>query len=123
MNDGSDDNKLAGDMIDVHGREAATVARENARAAALAGQPTQAKNWIRVLGIVQKQQAGKARDLAGVISAGVISSVTTVKLLSVFGPKVVLIATSAASRPRAISTRPMRGMLWRASNVYHRPPR
>jgi hypothetical protein len=60
MSDGSDNDKLAGDMIDVHGREAATVARENARAAALAGQPTQAKNWIRVLGIVQKQQAGKA---------------------------------------------------------------
>jgi hypothetical protein len=60
MNDGCDDDKLAGDMIDVHGREAATVARENARAAALAGQPTQAKYWIRVLGMVQKQQAGKA---------------------------------------------------------------
>jgi hypothetical protein len=60
MNDDSHDDKLAGDMIDVHGREAATVARENARAAALAGQPTQAKYWIRVLGMVQKQQAGKA---------------------------------------------------------------
>jgi hypothetical protein len=47
-------------MIDVHGSEAATVARENARAAALARQPTQAKYWIRVLGIIQKQQAGKA---------------------------------------------------------------
>ncbi len=58
MDDGSDD-KLARDMIDVHGREAATVARDNARAAALAGQPTQAKYWIRVLGIMQRQQAGK----------------------------------------------------------------
>ena len=58
MNDGPDD-KLVGDMIDVHGREAATVARENARAAALAGQRTQAKYWIRVLGIIQRQQAGK----------------------------------------------------------------
>jgi hypothetical protein len=36
--------------------------------------------------------------------------------LSVFGPNVV-VATSAASRPRAISTRPMRGTLWRASGV------
>ena len=60
MNDGADDDKLAGDMIDVHGKKAATVARENARAAALAGQPTQAKYWIRVLGIIQKQEAGKA---------------------------------------------------------------
>ena len=60
MNDGSDNDKLAGDMIDVHGKKAATVARENARAAALAGQPTQAKYWIRVLGMVEKHQAGKA---------------------------------------------------------------
>ena len=60
MNDGCADDKLAGDMIDVHGREAATVARENARAAALAGQPTQAKYWIRVLGIIQQQKARKA---------------------------------------------------------------
>src|SRR5205085_5589671 len=47
------------------------------------------------------------------------SSVHTLKLLSVFGPKVVVIATSAASRPRASSTRPMRGMLLRASKMYH----
>jgi hypothetical protein len=59
MNDGSDDNKLAGDMIDVHGKKAATVARENARAAALAGQAEKAKSWIRVLGTIQRQQAGK----------------------------------------------------------------
>jgi hypothetical protein len=59
MNDCSDDDKLAGDMIDVHGREAAVVARENARAAALAGQPAQAKYWIRVLGTIQRQQAGR----------------------------------------------------------------
>jgi hypothetical protein len=60
MNDGCDDDKLAGDMIDHHGSEAATVGREIARPAALARQPTQAKYWIRVLGIIQKQQAGKA---------------------------------------------------------------
>jgi hypothetical protein len=36
MTDGSDDDKFARDMINVHGREAATVARGNARAAALA---------------------------------------------------------------------------------------
>jgi hypothetical protein len=49
---------LARDMIDVHGAEAATVARGNARGAALAGQPAQAKSWIRVLGIIQRHQAG-----------------------------------------------------------------
>ena len=56
---GSDERKLAHDMIDVHGMEAATVARGNARAAALAGQAEKAKSWIRVLGTIQRQQAGK----------------------------------------------------------------
>lgn len=49
---------LARDMIDVHGAEAAAVARGNARQAALAGQPAQAQSWIRVLGIIQRHQAG-----------------------------------------------------------------
>jgi hypothetical protein len=39
------------------------------------------------------------------------SSVWTEKCRSVFGPKIVVIATPAASQPRAISTRPMRGRL------------
>jgi hypothetical protein len=65
MIDGSDDHDLARDMIDVHGREAAAVARANARAAALAGQAEKAKSWIRVLGAIQRQQAGKAADIRG----------------------------------------------------------
>ena len=48
---------LARNMVDVHGAEAATVARANARSAALAGQPAQAKSWIRVLGIIQHHQS------------------------------------------------------------------
>jgi hypothetical protein len=56
----SDAEMLARDMIDVHGREAASVARENARSAVLAGQATQAKSWIRVLAMVQRQHAGEA---------------------------------------------------------------
>jgi hypothetical protein len=60
MTDGSDDQRLARDMIDVHGREAATVARANARAAALAGQASQAKSWIKVLGMIQRQLADNA---------------------------------------------------------------
>ena len=36
-----------------------------------------------------------------------------------FGPNVVAIATSAASRPRAISIRPIRGVLKRASKMCH----
>ena len=57
MIEGSDNHALARDIIEVHGREAASVARENARSAALAGQAAQAKSWIRVLGIIQRRQA------------------------------------------------------------------
>ena len=57
----ADDRLLAHDMIDVHGSAAATVARNNARSAALAGQIEQAKSWIRVLAIVQQQQANRPR--------------------------------------------------------------
>lgn len=55
--DGSDEQRLARSIIAVHGAQAATIARENARGAALAGQPAQAKSWIRVLGIIQREQA------------------------------------------------------------------
>jgi len=47
------------------------------------------------------------------------SSVMTLKLTSVLGPNVWVIGTSAASRPRPIRMRPMRGALLRASNGYH----
>ena len=49
-------------------------------------------------------------------------SQTTSNLSSFVGPKVLLIATSAASRPRAINTRPFRGTLLRASKVCQLPP-
>ncbi len=51
------------------------------------------------------------------------SSVTTLKLTSVFGPNALLIGTSTASRPRAINTRPYSGLLLRGSNVCHAPSR
>lgn len=54
--DGADEQLLARDMIDVHGAQAAVVARDNARTAALAGQRPQAKSWIRVLGIIQRRR-------------------------------------------------------------------
>jgi hypothetical protein len=57
MADGSDEGMLARNMIDVHGPEAAAIARGNARSAALAGQRAQAKSWITVLEIIQRQQA------------------------------------------------------------------
>jgi hypothetical protein len=53
----SDEQGLARSIIEVHGAEAAVIARGNARRAALAGQPIQAKAWIRVLGIIQRQRA------------------------------------------------------------------
>ncbi|MGA7261119.1 MAG: hypothetical protein WA709_03065 [Stellaceae bacterium] len=68
MEDAAGDGKLARDMIDVHGSEAATVARGNARAAAVAGQAEKAKSWIGVLGIIQKQQAGKASAIRTLLS-------------------------------------------------------
>src|SRR6187402_2000746 len=59
---------------------------------------------------------GKKRHQPG------ISSVQTLKDSSILGPKVVAIATSEASRPRAIRIRPMRGTLLRGSNICQRPP-
>ncbi len=44
-------------------------------------------------------------------AADVASWVITLKLASVHGPNEVTIATSVASRPRAIKMRPMRGLL------------
>ena len=61
--DERDERTLARDMIEVHGAEAAAVARKNARAAALAGQAMQARSWIRVLGIIQLRQAGYVAQL------------------------------------------------------------
>lgn len=56
MTDEIDDDTLARDIIDVHGSRAAGVARDNARAAALAGQGMKARSWIRVLAIIQRRQ-------------------------------------------------------------------
>ena len=62
-------------------------------------------------------------EIARIQTGTATSSVFTVKPVSVFGPKVVVIATSAASRPRASKIRPIRGVLWRASKVNQRPSR
>jgi hypothetical protein len=60
---GDDDGagRLARDLIEVHGNDAPTIARGNARTAALAGQPMLAKSWIRVLSMVQRQQVVSQR--------------------------------------------------------------
>jgi hypothetical protein len=81
-----------------------------------------------VLGLGERHALG-GDDLRGIriaganIQAATTSSVQTLKLSSVFGPNVLDSATSQASRPRAINTRPMRGVLLRASKMYQRSPR
>lgn len=59
MADAAAEQALACDIISVHGTGAAAVARQNASAAAVASQPTQAKSWVRVLGSIQRRQAGQ----------------------------------------------------------------
>jgi hypothetical protein len=59
----------------------------------------------------------------GARQRALISSVHTLKLSSVEGPKLVVSATSAASLPRAIRMRPTRGVLLRGSKVYQPSPR
>jgi hypothetical protein len=49
----ADGEALAHDIIDVHGMEAAGMARANAGDAALAGQAAPAKSWIKILGVIQ----------------------------------------------------------------------
>ena len=60
MADDPGEELLARNMVDVHGAEAATIVRANARGAAVAGQPVQAKSWIRVLGMIQRPQTIKS---------------------------------------------------------------
>ena len=58
-----------------------------------------------------------------VAATDVTSSVIKLKPASMHGPNEVTMATSVASRPRAIRMRPILGLLCRASNVYQQPPR
>jgi hypothetical protein len=58
MTDGSDDHNLARDMIDVHGKGQPPW-RGRMTATAVAGQAEKAKSWLRVLGAIQRHQAGK----------------------------------------------------------------
>jgi hypothetical protein len=51
-----DNDALARGMIEVHGTEAAGIARANARTAALGGAIVMAKRWIQVLTEIQRQQ-------------------------------------------------------------------
>ena len=59
-----DEQQLARNIIEVHGAEAAVIARGNARDAALAGQSVQAKSRIRVLGFIQRLQVASSPSVA-----------------------------------------------------------
>ncbi len=66
---------------------------------------------------------GRRGQTVAVIGVSATSAVTTSKRSRVFGPKHMVIGTSPASRPRAMTMRPMRRLLCRASKVYQRSPR
>jgi len=57
MDNDPDERVLARRIIEVHGAEAAAVARANTRGAALAGQAVQARSRIRVIDIIQRRRA------------------------------------------------------------------
>ena len=61
--DGDGAGKLARDLVEVHGNDAPTIARGNARTAALAGQPTLAKSWIRVLSMIPAAAGGRSKNI------------------------------------------------------------
>ena len=61
-----------------------------------------------------------AADHTAVVFTSCVQTLNCVRFAT---PKAVVRATSVASRPRAIRTRPMRVALWRGSIVHQRPPR
>src|SRR5690242_3880158 len=100
---------------------------ENQALSGFQARPTNGNLWLGpvapALAIIKPVVTGTSADrLVYVewIGSSAISSVTTVNPVSAHWPKLVLSATSVASRPRAIRTRPMRGVLCRASKVYQR---
>ena len=66
-------------------------------------------------------QAARASPAHGTDPRPFTSSVCTSNCTSGARPKLVVSAQSVASQPRAMTMRPIRGVLRRASNVYQRP--
>ncbi len=87
-----------------------------------AARPQETQGGVRILSAASHAPCAPAGGRTG-IQAVTTSSVITLNSASRVCPKLVDRATSVASRPRAIRMRPMRGLLWRASNVYQRPSR
>src|SRR5207248_410386 len=90
----------------------------------------QVRDRLRILvaeGLAQPvRRAARGRPIDGRWICGhheaLATSAQTVMERNVAGPKVVIIATSRASRPRPMSTRPTRRALLRGSNVHQRSP-
>jgi len=61
--------QLARDMIDVHGADAAGVARDNARAAARAGQLIEARKWLRLVELIQRRARRDGADAAASVDS------------------------------------------------------
>src|SRR5271166_2523472 len=79
---------------------------------------------IGVVGTIEiTSSLGEADTDKSVCATYFTSSVTTTNLVREVWPKEVVMAQSVASRPVAIRTRPMRGVLCRASRVHQRSPR
>jgi hypothetical protein len=53
------DDDLARAMVEVHGNRAAKVARSNARTAAVAGQLSPARNWLKIVETIQRRNPGQ----------------------------------------------------------------
>src|SRR5579883_2962866 len=86
--------------------------------------PMQLRNLALAIGLADLVQRDElvVAQWRRMIRHDAISSVQTLKLVRVFGPKVCVIGTSQASRPCPIRMRPIRGTLLRGSKVCQRPP-
>lgn len=49
------DDERARDLVEVHGLDAAAVARDMARAAARAGRLAEARNWLQLVDLIQRR--------------------------------------------------------------------
>ena len=56
-------------MTNVHGADAAGVARDNARAAARAGQLIEARKWLRLVELIQRRARRDGADAAASVDS------------------------------------------------------
>src|SRR6516164_3721315 len=85
------------------------VLRETGGAIPSAHSPRSARRVV--VDVDHKPRSRESSERRTRVHRDVTSSVNTLKPASTHGPNEVAIATSVASRPRAIKIRPMRGLL------------